>query len=406
MNEDLKKDNSRSWIILAVFCLGTFVYQYTQYQLAPLAGSIIENLKLTPVQFSSLFTAPMMPAIFFSIIFGLIVDKLGMKKSILIGMLVTMIGGIGRIFSGNYGGIFVTMMLTGVGATILNVTCGKVFSTWFKKGMVPIAMGFFLAASPVGMFIAQSTTALLASMTIAFWIAGIGTVVVFFLWAFLGKDKPPEPGLVVEAPPSMGETLKVVFTSKNMWLTAFGLFFCLGGQVACNQFLPLALAERGMDPTVAGVTASIVSAGNLMGSLFIPMIAVKVGRNKPILLVFSIICALGYAFGWRLPGAALYISFFIFGLCASAMMPFFMTFPVQFAEIGPKYAATGTGLIGTIELLGAILLPTYILTPIASGPNGVNFNLYFILIGAVFVLEFFIFLLLPELGSKAKKAAI
>jgi NNP family nitrate/nitrite transporter-like MFS transporter len=86
------------------------------------------------------------------------------------------------------------------------------------------------------------------------------------------------------------------------------------------------------------------------------------------------------------------------------MMPFFFSMPVQFAEIGPKYAGTGTGLISTIELLGAILLPTYILTPICSGVEGINFNLYFILIGVVFAILFFIFLLLPELGSKAKRA--
>jgi NNP family nitrate/nitrite transporter-like MFS transporter len=404
MSDDANKNNSTAWIILVVYCLGTFVYQYTQYQLAPIAGQLIESLGLTGVQFSSLFTAPMVPAIFISIIFGVVVDKIGIKKSILFFMLLTAIGGMGRIYAGNYALLFTTMLLTGFGATALNVTCGKVFSTWFRRSMVPIAMGCFMSAPTVGMFVAQSTTAFLASVSTAFWIAGILTVVVLFLWLFLGKDHKAEPGAAEEIPPSIGETLKVVFGSRNMWLTAFGLFFCLGGQVACNQFLPLALASRGMDPAVAGVTASIVSAGNLVGSLFMPMIAVKAGRNKPFLLAFAVICTFGYAFGWRLPGAALYISFFIFGLCASAMMPFFFSMPVQFPEVGPKYAGTGTGLISTIELLGAILLPTYILTPICSGAEGINFNLYFILIGVVFAILFFIFLLLPELGSRAKNA--
>ena len=104
----------------------------------------------------------------------------------------------------------------------------------------------------------------------------------------------------------------------------------------------------------------------------------------------------------RIDGAAAaYAAFFITGLCASAMMPFFFAMPVQIKEIGPKYAGTATGLIFTIELLGPTLLPSYVLVPLCTGETGVDFVKFFFGIGIIFVILFVITALLPETGIKA-----
>ena len=51
---------------------------------------------------------------------------------------------------------------------------------------------------------------------------------------------------------------------------------------------------------------------------------------------------------------------------------------INFKGIGPEYVGTASGLVATIQLIGAVVLPSYVLIPIASG----NFNTLFILAAA------------------------
>ncbi|MDC7126564.1 MAG: MFS transporter [Spirochaetales bacterium] len=398
------KNNKYGGIIVGIFILGAFTYQYLQYQLSIVAPDLIGKLNLTAKQFSGIFSGPLVPAVALSIIFGIIADKLGMKVIIAIAMFVSVIGGIGHIYAGSYGTMYTMMILTGFGAVAVNVTCGKMFSMWVRPELISVVMGVFLAASTVGQFVAQSTTALLGSMNTAFWISGLLCCIVFLLWVILGREKKEQDSAMSQDIPSIGETLKVVFSSKNMWLCAIGLFLILGCQVGFNMWIPATLVSKGMSQAQAGVIASTVSLGNLCGAIIMPIIAAKLGKNKPFIIVFTLICAAGYSFGWHLSGVLCYVCFFIFGLCASALMPFFISMPLSFPEIGPKYAGTAIGFISTLELLGAVVLPTYVFLPLSMTSAGMNYSRYYLVIGIGWLLAFVIGLLLPETAAKKQLA--
>ena len=103
------------FLIFLAFAIPYGLPNYTQYQLSPLGAQIIEQFALTPVQFNSLFTAPMLPAIFTSIIAGLLVDRYGFKPVITISIICTVLGAWIRLFAGNYPMMFVGMTLVGRG---------------------------------------------------------------------------------------------------------------------------------------------------------------------------------------------------------------------------------------------------------------------------------------------------
>lgn len=398
MEENQKK--YYGWIILTIFALGAFTYQMTQYQLTMVAPELISKLGLSEIQFSSLVTAPLVPAIFLSIITGILADKISIKLIVAIGMFFSCIGGLGHIFASTSTTFYTTMFLTGLGAVAINVTCGKIFSQWMKPNMISVAMGIFLASSTVGQFFAQSTTALLGSINNVFWLSGILCTIVLLLWIVFGREKKEDEQAGYMEIPSFKETMKAVFTSKNMWLCAIGLFFILGCQVAFNIWIPSALITKGMDPANAGVLASIVSLGNLAGAVVMPMVATKVGKVKPFIIIFTIICAFGYAFGWHLTGVFAYICFFVFGFCAASLMPFFLSMPIKFKDVGIRFAGTGMGFASTIELLGSVLLPTYIILPLATVGGKVDFTRYFYLVGVGWIIALLIGIMIPETGNK------
>lgn len=49
------------------------------------------------------------------------------------------------------------------------------------------------------------------------------------------------------------------------------------------------------------------------------------------------------------------------------IVPVRYAMPVQFEEVGPALAGTAGGVLTTVQVLGAILLPSFVSTPIAGG---------------------------------------
>jgi hypothetical protein len=74
--------------------------------------------------------------------------------------------------------------------------------------------------------------------------------------------------------------------------------------------------------------------------------------------------------------------------------------PMLLPEIGPVYAGSAGGIIVTLMVLGAVLIPTFIITPLA----GSNVTVLFGLAALCFALLIIPALFLPELGSRALAA--
>lgn len=75
---------------------------YPQYQMSPLAYKIIPALGLTNSQFSTIFSAAMIPGILFSIMAGMLCDRFGAKRLITVGLVI-----------GSAGGLIATLQLLG-----------------------------------------------------------------------------------------------------------------------------------------------------------------------------------------------------------------------------------------------------------------------------------------------------
>jgi len=51
-------------------------------------------------------------------------------------------------------------------------------------------------------------------------------------------------------------------------------------------------------------------------------------------------------------------------------MPMIASLPMLLPEIGPVYAGSAGGIIATLQVIGAVVAPTFIITPLAgSSPN-------------------------------------
>lgn len=383
MSNSKKSPASLITIAFIVLCLSNFLPNYAQYQISPLGPQVMEQYHVALESFSSLFSAPMIPAIFFSLIGGLLIDKFGFRGVVGVGLILTAIGCIWRVFSTSYTPLFMAMLLTGFSACFINASSGKIVGSLYGEAQVPAKMGILMAASTGAMTVANLTTAYFPSVRSAFTVSAVFAVVCTVLW-FVFIRSPKEDAATAQAEgPGMGECIKVATKSGGVWVIAIALGFIMAANVAIGSYLPTALASRGISETTAGTMAAFYTTGNLLGCFAAPVAIGALKSQKKVLVSFALLAAVGVAFAWTIPNTILLaVALLLTGTCLGGMIPTLMGLPVQFESVGPVYAGTAGGVIGTIQLVGAVVLPSYVIAPIAGG----NFSLLYMLAAGCMVI--------------------
>ena len=134
-------------------------------------------------------------------------------------------------------------------------------------------------------------------------------------------------------------------------------------------------SQKGFSESVAGTFGTVLMIGSIFGSILVPAFMPKLKNPGIALLILTLLVAGSTVCMVQLPTIGIYIASFFNGCLRSGIIAVIMSFPIMFKEIGPKYAGTAGGVISTLELVGAVLIPTYIVIPIAGG----NMTMYFYL---------------------------
>ncbi len=380
-------------LLFMAFTVAFAVPNYSQYQFSPLAARIIEQYSLTNGQFTSLFSAPLIPAVFLSFISGVLVDKYGFKIIVGISIVITAVGAIVKVFAGNYTTLYISMVLVGVSAGIVVSNAAKIIGSVFDPKKVGLIISMAITISTAVMIAAMSTTALLPSTKFAFVIVACFALVNVVFWYAAVPKRRKRNTEELAALPSIKKCLKTVLSNKYVWFAGIGNFCVCGTMIALNSLISAALVSRGMSEASAGVVSSVSMFGNLAGSLFVPFIAHKTGKLRFILVVTSIVAAAGTAFSWLMPfGPILYISLFLTGVGLGTVLPQLVAINIKIPGIGSTYAGTAGGFVATLQLLGGVVMPTHIAAAIA----GESLYVYFIVSGAFMLVCAVAMALLPK----------
>jgi NNP family nitrate/nitrite transporter-like MFS transporter len=393
-----KGSSNYKWVIVTVSSLAMFFSTFGQFQLPPFAPQIIPALGIDPSGFSLLMTASMGSSIFVSIIAGTLCDRFGLRRIITVAVVVAALALILRpFFSSSYPIMLALMFFSGFAPAFISANMAKLIGRWFEPKQIPLAIGFMLLFASLGMSVGSATAGFFPDMNSAFIGAAVIASVFTILFIVFFREKPA--GFVIPPPQPTLRYLKQSVKVSGVWIVGICMFFVMGGTMITNTFLSSALqVDRGMDIATSGMIAGLAPIGALVANLTAPLIADRIGYYRITLLGIGILGFVTTGFGWLAGGFFLYISVFLIGYFFSAMMPLYLAFPAFLKGIGREYAGSAGGIIATIQLLGSVTIPTFIIAPIA----GENYFLMFILGGVCFLLMGLISLTLPEIGPKGK----
>ena len=401
----MKNKKNLVFLVAALIFCAQFIGNYGNYQLAAIPGKIFQAFQLTDTQFSSLMTAPMLPSIFLSIIIGLLVDRFGISKMVGICLAVATGGLVLRAFATDYTTMLIAMILSGAGCMILNSNLAKIVSSLYPMDKVSKVVGIMMAASTASMAVAYATTAAIPGLSVAFWIPAVISIVVLVLWLVFARESVfSENKMAGEDASQVKESLLVCVKSKNIWLAGLTLMLILGGSMIISSFHVSAVVElKGYSESYAGTFNTVLMIGAILGSMFLPVYVTKNPEKTPIMmLVMGIITAVSAVGMVTLPAIGIYICGFLNGAFRSGIIAVMMMLPVMLKEIGPKYAGTAGGFMVTLELIGSVVIPTYVIVPLGGG----SYLNYFMLAGAAMLLASIIcFILMKSCGVFVKKEA-
>ena len=320
--------------------------------LGPLGVQIAAELHLDAAQKGLMVALPILAGALLRVVNGVLVDRIGPKKTGILGQSVVLAGLIIACLHGidSYGQVLVLGIVLGVAGSAFAVAL-PLASRWYPPEHQGTALGIAGAGNSGTVFAALFAPSLAAAFG---WInviglAAIPVAIAFAVYLILAKDSPNRP-----RPKGWAEYLNVLRIGDAWWFMFF-YSVTFGGFSGLTSSLAIYFnSQYGLPPITAGyLTAACVFAGSLVRPVG-GIVADSVGgiRSLSVLYVIAAVALIVVSFG--LPQAWMALVVFIVGMLALGMGngAVFQLVPQRFRqEIGVM-----TGLVGMTGGVGGFYL--------------------------------------------------
>ncbi|MBZ9647886.1 NarK/NasA family nitrate transporter [Sphingobium sp. 3R8] len=319
--------------------------------LGPLAPMISKTLMLTPAEKGLMVATPTLAGALLRVFNGLLVDRIGPKRSGAISQIIVIVGLFSAWAMGvnSFGGTLMLGVILGFAGASFAIAL-PLASRWYPPEHQGKAMGL-AGMGNSGTVLASLFAPMLAKAfgwNAVLGLACIPLTIVFAAYMVMAKDAPNPP-----APKKLIDYFQPLGNADAWWLMAF-YAVTFGGFVGLAASLPIYFTDQfGLTPIVAGYcTAGCVFAGSLVRPLG-GALADRIGGVKTLTMVY-IVAALalaGVAFATTLVGA---LGCFVLAMLAlgTGNGSVFQLVPQRFqSEIGVM-----TGLVGMAGGVGGFYL--------------------------------------------------
>ncbi|MDR7114576.1 nitrate/nitrite transporter [Caulobacter sp. BE254] len=320
--------------------------------LGPLGVAIAKDFHLDPAQKGLMVAIPVLAGALLRLVNGVLVDRIGPKKTGMMGQLIVLTGLVLAWFLGihNYHQVLALGLVLGVAGASFAVAL-PLASRWYPQEHQGLALGI-AGAGNSGTALAALFAPILAKTfgwQNVIGLAAIPLALAFVVYMLLAKDAPEQP-----APKKLAEYLDVLKVPDAWWLMLlYAVTF--GGFVGLASSLTIYFnAEYGLSPVVAGFfTAACVFAGSFVRPVG-GALADRFGGVRTLSFVFALAAAGLAVASFQMPSAYVALAVLMFSMLAlgAGNGAVFQLAPQRFRkEIGVM-----TGLIGMTGGVGGFYL--------------------------------------------------
>ena len=347
-------------ILAALNCM--LVFSLPLSSLSVLFKEISQDLNLSVVQIGSVWGVIFFGSIFTTPLGGVLCDRLGTKRTIVMLGLLSGLAGALRGISNGFLMLLATTFLWGtlISATMpaLNMIASRSSSSQ-RQGL---AQGLIAAGGGLGLTLGSLISASLLSPLLGGWrqvlflYGGIAIAISLF-WQFGVKE--PEP--IKPDEPQKAITLRQAFTHllhlKALWLIGLSMLAyqcCITGM---QGFLPYYLQDNGWAVIAAGGTLAAFTAAATIGVIPLTILSDRIGSRKIPLLAAFLSALIGIGLLSVVHNWIIWVLVILTGIFYQMAAALFTTLCIETKEVGVAYSGTAVGLMLAIGSVGKAFSP-------------------------------------------------
>jgi MFS family permease len=285
------------WVVLIFISLAMFGNYYIYDSISPLADLLSRQLGFSDSDIGLLNGIYSLPNIFMVLIGGIIIDRLGTRKSTFIFAILCLIGAIFTSFQGEVATMATGRLIFGLGAESLIVAVTTILARWFKGKELSFAFGINLTIARLGSFAALNSPTW-AKTFYSNWqypllialIAGIISVVSVIIYIGLDRNAAKKYTLGVVA-----KTDKVIFTDIFKFNPSFWYItlLCVTFYSAVFPFQTFAvkffIEVHGITREFGGFLSSLLTFFAMIFTPLFGLMADKIGKRALLMMVGSLL---------------------------------------------------------------------------------------------------------------------
>ncbi len=323
----------------------------------------------TAQQFVMLNSCPYLAGFLGCLAMGVLADRQGIRRAMLIGLALSLAGSVVRVFTGDFAGMLVTSTVYGFGLAALNANVAKIMRLWFPRNMVNVAMGAYLACATVGAAIFIPLASSFTTARPMFIIVAVLSAVTLAAWALFYRKHPSDEQPVVEP---VAKQLGVVVRSRNLWVACaiIGLVMA-AGSVNNGNLVAWLSGAKGIDVTTAALAASLCNITCSLGGILFPAIIAKVHGEKAWIVGLAVAVAAGAVlYYWGLDASLCVVGVAVASCLVGGYLPLTKALPAQLPDIARENLGAAGGLHATVQNALAFLIPSFVVGPLITGADG------------------------------------
>lgn len=387
--------------LISTFLIGIAMWAPI-YCIPPMEAVLNEALSLRHGQVGFLLSAPALMVVAMAIPSGIVADKIGVRRTVGIGLIVMVAGAVMKGVAISYAGLVASMFVFGGGFAWTFTNLPKIVSTFAARANAVVTMGLVNSGMPVGTALAMALTIpvilpLMHSYRGVFLVWSIPTVVAAVAWWVTVKE--PErvrpPGDLPKGAKTQASFWTVI-RNRNVVLISGLLFLHNFFTWSWTGWAPALLILKGAPPSLAGVIASMTIWVMIPTFLLMPGLSYRLGKRKAFLWIPSAILAL---IAWLATQASVLASWFLMAIAGVATSTRFTTLFTLPIEIMPREdVGTASGIMLSAGYAGAVIGPV-IGGAILDTSQSLSKMLLVLVLASLAAV--FVSLRIPETGTRA-----
>ena len=340
--------------------------------LAPMVAPIEASLGMSHAAMGSVMGAWQLVYIFSAVPCGMLLDRIGGQRALLIGVLLIAASALGRALAVDYWTLLAAVMLFGLGGPIISSGAPKMVAELFTGSQRGMAMGIYMTGPAVGAVVCLGLTNSWLLPLLGNWrsvmLLWAGTALAAGLaWFLMGRRFVTSPAVIPGAQPfassipGAAPTSQVGAMASLVRVPAVRLILAMSVGVflfnhGLNSWLVELLRVGGMDPARAGYWATLPTVVGIVGSLLIPRFAIRKRRLYMLMALAAIALAAALLLRFTDPGL-LSLGLVLQGIARSSLMTLLMLTLVELPEVGEGRAGVASGMFFSAAEIGGVLGP-------------------------------------------------